>query len=137
VTPQLWLLGILVAASAFGLWRKWSDGKTRSVSKQEIVTAKEVGHALGERATLLQFSSAFCAPCRQAKGVLGRTAEIVPGVTHIEIDAESHLELVRRLDIRRTPTTLVLDDRGRVHNRVSGVPRQEELFQVLAQSIGN
>ena len=28
----------------------------------------------------------------------------VAGVAHVEIDAESHLDLVRRLDIRRTPT---------------------------------
>ena len=52
---------------------------------------------LGERATLLQFSSAFCAPCRATRRVLGEVADLVPGVTHVEVDAEHHLEVVRAL----------------------------------------
>ncbi len=68
----------------------------------------EVGEALGERATLLQFSSAFCAPCRATRRVLAEVADVVPGVAHVEVDAEHHLEAVRRLGVLRTPTTLVL-----------------------------
>ena len=67
---------------------------------------------LGERATLLQFSSAFCAPCRATRRVLSDVAGIVPGVAHVEVDAEHHLDVVRRLGILRTPTTLVLDAHG-------------------------
>ena len=52
---------------------------------------------LGERATLLQFSSAFCAPCRATRRTLAEVAAMVPGVTHVEVDAEHHLDLVRRL----------------------------------------
>ena len=52
----------------------------------------EVGETLGERATLLQFSSAFCAPCRATRRVLADVAEVVPGVAHVEVDAEHHLE---------------------------------------------
>ena len=59
-----------------------------------------LGHDPGERATLLQFSSAFCAPCRATRRVLGEVAELVPGVRHVEVDAEHHLELVRRLGHR-------------------------------------
>ena len=68
---------------------------------------------LGERATLLQFSSAFCAPCRATRRILADVAGVVPGVTHVEIDAEHHLALVRRIGVLRTPTTLVLDAAGR------------------------
>ena len=32
---------------------------------------------LGERATLLQFSSAFCAPCRATRQVLSEVADVV------------------------------------------------------------
>ena len=77
---------------------------------------------LGERATLLQFSSAFCAPCRATRRVLGDVAGIVPGVAHVEVDAEHHLDLVRRLGILRTPTTLVLDPHGREVTRAPGAP---------------
>jgi len=58
--------------------------------------------------TLLQFSSAFCAPCRAVRRVSTEVAEMVPGVQHVEIDAESHLDEVRELGIWRTPTLLVL-----------------------------
>ena len=106
-------------------------------SQHQQIRAADIGRALGERATLLQFSTAFCAPCRTTKVVLAKTAEAIPGVAHIEIDAESHLELVRRLDIRRTPTTLLLDANGYVQNRAVGVPRQDELLAVLASAVSD
>ncbi len=88
--------------------------------------------AFGDRATLLQFSSAFCAPCRATRRVLADIAEIVPGVTHVEVDAEEHLETVRRLDVHRTPTTLVLDAQGREVSRAVGAPRKEQVLAALA-----
>lgn len=89
------------------------------------------GAPLGERATLVQFSSAFCQPCRATRTVLADVAGVVPGVVHVEIDAESHLDLMRRLDIVRTPTTLVLDGQGRVTTRASGQPRKEQVLAAL------
>ena len=87
---------------------------------------------LGERATLLQFSSAFCAPCRATRRVLDDVARIVPGVRHVEVDAEHHLDLVRRLGILRTPTTLVLDAHGREVTRASGAPTKQAVIASLA-----
>ncbi|MCW2759266.1 MAG: putative thioredoxin, partial [Nocardioidaceae bacterium] len=83
---------------------------------------------LGETATLLQFSSAFCAPCRATRRTLEEVARIVPGVTHIEVDAEDNLELVRRLGILRTPTTLVLDATGHEVSRASGAPTKQAVI---------
>jgi thiol-disulfide isomerase/thioredoxin len=88
----------------------------------------------GERATLVQFSSAFCAPCRATRRVLTEVAGVVPGVTHVEIDAEHHLELVRRLGILRTPTTLVLDAGGREVTRATGAPRKEQVLAALGRA---
>ena len=86
---------------------------------------------LGERATLLQFSSAFCAPCRATRTILGDVADVVPGVVHLEVDAEHHLELVRALDVLRTPTTLILDASGSEATRASGAPRKEAVLSAL------
>ena len=55
--------------------------------------------------------------------LLGRVADMVDGVASVEVDAEANLELVRRLDIRRTPTVLVLDPDGEIVRRASGQPR--------------
>jgi thiol-disulfide isomerase/thioredoxin len=94
-----------------------------------------VGGRLGERATLVQFSSAFCAPCRATRRVLGEVAAMVPGVTHVEIDAEARLELVRRLEIRKTPTVLVLDADGRVVRRAVGQPRKADVIAALGEAV--
>ena len=92
-----------------------------------------LGRELGERATLLQFSSAFCAPCRATRRVLGEVVEVVPGVAHVEVDAEQHLDLVRRLGIVRTPTTLVLDARGQEVSRASGAPSRDAVLGTLGR----
>lgn len=91
----------------------------------------ELGATPGERATLLQFSSAFCAPCRATRRVLGTVAGSVPGVAHVEVDAEQHLDLVRRLGVVKTPTTLVLDAAGHEVRRAAGQPTAVHVLQAL------
>ena len=86
---------------------------------------------LGDRATLVQFSTAFCAPCRAARVVLGDLAAREPGVVHVEVDAERHLDLVRALGIASTPTTLVLDALGEEVVRATGVPRRAQVLAAL------
>ncbi len=95
------------------------------------LTAEEIGGPLGSRATLLQFSSAFCALCRATRLILADAAQRVGGVTHIEVDAESRLDLVRRLNVRRTPTTFVLGPGGEITHKASGQPRQAEVLAAL------
>ena len=95
----------------------------------------EAGVELGERATMLQFSSAFCAPCRATRRTLAEVESMVDGVRHIEVDAESHLDLVRRLDIMRTPTVLVLDASGAIVTRASGQPRKADVIAALGLAV--
>ncbi|MER7175922.1 thioredoxin family protein [Streptomyces mesophilus] len=99
------------------------------------LSERELGTALGERATLVQFSSAFCQPCRATRRVLAEVAAMVSGVGHIEIDAEDHLELMRQLEIERTPTVLVLDAGGRVVRRASGQPRKADVIAALGAAV--
>ena len=145
MTTGAWvLLAALALATALGLGKRWYDGRFRAPASEATgtngpdqddglsLTPGDIGAAeLGERATLVQFSSAFCQPCRATRQILADVASSVPGVTHVEIDAESHLDLVRRLDVRRTPTTLVLDAQGRVATRASGQPRKEQVVAAL------
>ena len=92
---------------------------------------------LGERATLLQFSSAFCAPCRATRRILADVAGLVPGVTHVEIDAEDHLAMVRRVGVLRTPTTLVLDAAGREVSRASGAPTRNQVLAAVSAAVSD
>lgn len=152
------LVGVLVAATVFGLWRRWRDGRMRDASRTripaetsiaegigdasaaehggDVLSAELLGGQLGEQATLVQFSTAFCQPCRATRRILDEVVGMVPGTTHIEIDAESHLDLVRQLDIRRTPTTLILDRDGVISKRASGLPRKADVIAALGEVIG-
>ncbi|MFC6161001.1 thioredoxin family protein [Kribbella sp. NBC_00662] len=131
------LVGAVAAGVVLSALKAWVDGRFRGKSEDDVerVTAAELGEDLGERATLLQFSSAFCAPCRATRRTLAEVEGMVDGVRHVELDAESHLELVRRLDILRTPTTLVLDSTGAVVKRASGAPRKPDVIAALATAI--
>jgi thiol-disulfide isomerase/thioredoxin len=149
-TGLLVLVVAVAAALAFGGYRALTDGRfrgTRLVREAEtpaetadvvapvpasLLAETAWAERLGERATLLQFSSAFCAPCRATRRILTEVAEVVPGVAHVEVDAEHHLDLVRRVGILRTPTTLVLDADGVEVTRAAGAPRKEQVLQALA-----
>lgn len=102
----------------------------------EVLSPADIGTELGERATLVQFSSAFCSPCRATRVLLNDIAAKVDGVVAVDIDAEKHLEMVRRFGIMRTPTVLVLDADGAVSTRASGLPRREQVLAALGQAVG-
>jgi thiol-disulfide isomerase/thioredoxin len=159
-----WVLVVaVVVALGFGAWRAVSDGRFRGTHRvrgagsreggvetgaerppQPPVDAEERPSVLagtaydaqrGERATLLQFSSAFCAPCRSTRRILSDVASAVPGVTHVEVDAEEHLDLVRAVGVLRTPTTLVLDADGHEVTRASGPPKPAQVLAALELSV--
>ncbi|MFT3873106.1 MAG: thioredoxin family protein [Nocardioides sp.] len=157
MTVGQWVLVVsVVLAGAFGSYRAFTDGRFAGTHRvrggatgpsaadidqatTEAPIGPLAGHALsaslGQRATLVQFSSAFCAPCRATRRILTDIAETVPGVSHLEIDAEQQLDLVRRLGILRTPTTLVLDAAGREVSRATGAPRKEQVLAALAEAV--
>ncbi|HEV2936683.1 MAG TPA: thioredoxin family protein [Streptosporangiaceae bacterium] len=100
------------------------------------MTEADLGSSLGERATLVQFSTAFCAPCRPTRQILAQVAGMVDGVRHIEIDAASRLDLVRRLRINSAPTVLVLGPDGAVVRRAVGLPREADVIAALGSVTG-
>lgn len=101
--------------------------------RDRSLSAEDIGVALGVHATLVQFSTVFCAPCRSARTLLSSVADRRDGVSYVDVDAESHLDLVRALNVMRTPTIFVLDAAGSVVNRASGLPRRTDVESVLDQ----
>jgi len=128
---------VLALASGYGVLHQRRSGRVRVRGRDggRRLGAAELGEGLGERATLVQFSSAFCAPCRATRRVLGEVADMVPGVAHVEIDAEDHLDLVRELEILKTPTVLVLDGDGRIVRRATGQPRKADVIAALGEAV--
>jgi thiol-disulfide isomerase/thioredoxin len=164
VTAGLIVLILALAAALAGgfLWRS-RNGRMRAVGRAEVggpsspapvtadpaptpdlmvsapkaarLTAGQLGQELGERATLVEFSSAFCAPCRATRRILTDIAGMTPGVTFVEIDAESRLDLVRSLGVLRTPTVLVTDGDGTIVGRGSGQPRKPDVLALLGRAV--
>jgi thiol-disulfide isomerase/thioredoxin len=134
------LVVALVATATIALTMRRRNGRFAPAAAEapdgkERLTPEQVGAPLGERATLVQFSSAFCAPCRATRVVLADVAASVAGVATIDIDAEAHLRLVRDLGIMRTPTVLVLDASGAVTTRASGLPRRDQVLSALDRAL--
>ena len=116
--------------------RTGSRGTWTSASEDlPHIPTPALGQPLGEVATLVQFSSAFCQPCRATRQILGQVSEMVPGVAHVEIDAEQHLDLVRELHVMRTPTVFVLDSGGAIRRRASGTPRKADIIAALGEFV--
>lgn len=122
---------VIVLATAVGFGWRWSSGRLRE-SPEARLTEAELGQPLGSRATLVQFSSAFCAPCRATRVLLADAAGKTEGIRHVEIDVTERMDLVRRLSISRTPTVLVLGPQGQITRRASGLPRRPDVDAALA-----
>jgi thiol-disulfide isomerase/thioredoxin len=127
-------LAVLAGATAFGVaWRR-RNGRLagpRAAAAGLRVAAAELGQPLGPRATLLQFSSEFCAPCRATHRILAEVATGSEGVRHVEVDAGERMDLVRLLDVRRTPTVFVLGPEGQIARRGSGLMSKADVLGAL------
>ncbi|MEU6083031.1 thioredoxin family protein [Streptomyces sp. NPDC047108] len=139
MTGLMVCVAVLVAASAYGLLHTRRGGRLKVRGRDGEVTlgADRLGARLGERATLVQFSSAFCQPCRATRRILADVAGMVDGVAHVEIDAEAQLGLVRDLHILRTPTVLVLDAEGRIVRRAAGLPRKADVIAAVGEAVAS
>ena len=132
------LLGLVAVVTAAGVAWRATTGRVRRTRGGEAVRAADVGvEEFGPRATLLQFSTDFCAPCRTTARVLGVTADQLDGVRHVEVDLTRRPELAGRFGILQTPTTLVLDASGAVRARIGGAARPDAVRATLHTILGS
>jgi thiol-disulfide isomerase/thioredoxin len=133
-TVALVLGGLVLAATLLGVLHRATQGRARTVSDARIVSIE--GVALGPRATLLQFSTEVCAPCKSTARVLDDLAARTEDVAHVDLDVTHRPDLASRYRVLQTPTTLILDRDGAVRARIGGAVRRDvvvaELEKVLA-----
>ena len=123
---------VLALATGYGVWYRRTRGKVVVKTDKGLITQNMVGVALGSRATLVQFSSAFCSPCRATRALIEDVTAGMSDVVYVDIDAEAHLELVRQLDIRSTPTTLFVDRNGLEVGRAMGAPKRDQVISAIS-----
>ena len=139
------LAAALLVATVLGLALRGRAGRFRpgpprpalkpASAETGALTEADLGCRLGPKATLVQFSTAFCAPCRPTRQILAQVADMAEGVTHVEIDAAARLDLVRRLRINSTPTVLVLGPDGAIVRRAVGLPRKADVIAALGSVV--
>ena len=115
---------VLAAAGTAGASQHHDDGVER-------LSSAEIGVEPGLRATFVQLSSEVCTPCRRTHAVLADLAAQEDGVRHVDLDVAQHLDLVRRFDVMRTPTVLLLDGAGVVVGRMSGATDRRQALAAL------
>ncbi len=124
------LLLLISLTSAIGLTLRAKKGVIKEGARLKI-SELEFGGKYGRRLTILQFSTTFCSECRTAKSIVKDVVKDFKDITYVEVDAESNLELVRRVDIRSTPTTIFLDSKGFEIARAKGAPKRDQLINAI------
>jgi thiol-disulfide isomerase/thioredoxin len=125
------LVLILLISTLVGLLYRRKNGVIRKKRRLHIAEAEFAG-TYGERVTILQFSTTFCSQCRAAKSLISDVVKDQTDISYLEIDAESNLALVRKVDVRSTPTTIFLDKSGYEIARATGAPKRDQLQKVIA-----
>lgn len=90
--------------------------------------------ALGAGATLVQFSTEYCAGCAPTRRQLRSVAEAHDDVALVEVDLTRRADLARQHGILTTPTVFLLDADGVVRTRFAGAPRRADLAAALADA---
>ena len=127
----LLLVFVLISASGIGIYYQRRSGVIKR-KKRLRLTPTELGSGYGDRATIVQFSTTFCSACRAAKALIKDVVKDQSDIAYLEIDAESNLDIVRKVDIKSTPTTLFLDKAGFEIARATGAPKRDQLIKVVA-----
>ena len=135
------VIGLIALASLAGLVWRVRTGRARQVSGDGIVDLTELAvikngslaKKFGRQATFVQFSSEFCSSCAQTAKLLHEVERSNPGVLHLEVDITNRLELAKKYSILQTPTTLVLDSKGRIKSRIGGSTKPQVIQQELAK----
>jgi thiol-disulfide isomerase/thioredoxin len=126
----LLLVSLLSFLVVLGYWQRLRHGKLKKVNGISI-SAVELNQKLGKKATIVQFSTTFCSECRTAKAIVKDVVKDYKEITYIEVDAESNLDLVRKVDVRSTPTTIFLDSKGFEIARAKGAPKRDQLIKAI------
>ena len=116
------IVGAFLVAKS-GLARKVSNGEQIDLSNLRATKNGKPVVKLGEKLTLLQFSSDFCSSCKQTSVLLGNIEKAQKGLLHIDLDIGERLDLAKTFNILTTPTTLILNSKGSVVSRIVGAPK--------------
>lgn len=137
VDALLVLTALLAATVGLGVFLRWQQNRPRRQDPSELVDPTRFGApALGENATLLQFSTEMCSRCPGVHRTLDAIAREQQGVVHLDVDLTHRPDIARHFHVMQTPTTFILDRRGAIRSRFGGAPSRHVIELELARVTG-
>jgi thiol-disulfide isomerase/thioredoxin len=151
------VLALVGAATIAGLFWRRAQGRARVVgaTAAQIIRPSDLGLAdislehvdvahvagaermpFGERATLVQFSTEYCASCPGTRRMLKAVAAGYDGVEHVDVDLTHRGDLANTYRILQTPTTFILDGAGTLVARIGGSARRDVVHAQLDSIAG-
>ena len=128
------LTALFAVTIGVGGFVRWHQNRPRNVDPGEVVDPQRFGaDALGEQATLLQFSTEMCSRCPGVHRMLGSIADERDGVLHLDVDLTHRPDIAKHFHVLQTPTTLILDRHGVVQTRFGGTPSREAVRLELSR----
>jgi thiol-disulfide isomerase/thioredoxin len=130
------LVALVAASTVIGLVWRSTTGRIRTVTRSDErihVSELSADAVAGSGATLLQFSTEFCSPCRTTNLLLGALAAELPGITHVDVDVTTRPDLADRFNLLQSPTPFILDANGAVRARIGGAPRSADVRAELGR----
>jgi thioredoxin-like negative regulator of GroEL len=132
-------VALVALSSAVGIAYKLLAGRGHKVKSKDVIDLAKLGatnHALpmtqlGQKATLVQFTTEYCGLCPGVRRTLSQLAYRTGGLEFCEVDITNRLDVAARFSISQTPTVFVLNSDGRLVFRVGGVPKIKQLGEEL------
>lgn len=113
MNPALFRLLIVVAlgVSAFGGFHVWKAWSLRQSTRRL--------RAMGEttQVSVMYFSGPNCAQCIAQEAVIRQIESGEPSVEFASYDASVDIDVASRVGVMSVPTTVIVDNTGRVHAR--------------------
>lgn len=128
------LAALLAVTVAIGVILRWQQNRPRRQNPAEVVEPHRLGaEILGERATLLQFSTEMCGRCPGVHRTLTAIADQHEGVLHLDVDLTHRPDIAKHFHVLQTPTTMIIDRDGVIQTRFGGTPNRDVIELELAR----
>ena len=83
-----------------------------------------------EDVSVIQFSAAWCGPCKVLSPILEELDDEIEGVEFVKLDVDQHPQIAGQNQVMGVPTVVILKD-GEVKDRFVGVQPKEVIKEKI------